>query len=75
MRAKLIIGLILMLLIVIFTLQNSVSVPIKFFVWKYEMPVALIIVISLAVGVILGLLYTFTRNKPEQTKVADSPLT
>ncbi|MBN2611026.1 MAG: LapA family protein [Bacteroidales bacterium] len=75
MRAKIIFGLILMLFIVVFTLQNSVSVPVKFFAWKHEMPVALIIVISLAIGVILGLLYSFTRKKPEQTNTVDSPLT
>lgn len=57
MQFKLIIGLILALLVAIFALQNAQVVNISFLVFTIEdAPVAFVIIIMLAVGVLLGLL-------------------
>lgn len=67
MRTKLIFTLILLILVVIFALQNSNSVTVHFLFWESTLPVALIIVISLAAGGIIGLLYSIPGKK-EKTK-------
>lgn len=78
MNTKLIISFCLLILVVVFSLQNSVSVPVRFIVWKTELPVALIIIISLSFGIIMGLLYSIPRKKPaiEKTEKDEAlPLT
>jgi putative membrane protein len=69
MRKRLIFSLILLILSVIFAIQNSVDVTMKFFFWEAALPVALIIVISLAIGVIIGLLYSIPGKKSEEADV------
>ncbi len=66
MRTKVIISLLLLILAVICALQNSDVVPLKFLFWDARLPVALLIVITLAVGVILGLIITIYSRKPEK---------
>ena len=66
MRTKIIISLLLLILAVICALQNSGVVPLKFLFWDAMLPVALLIVITLAVGVILGLILTLSARKHEK---------
>lgn len=51
---KLYIGLILFLLVVIFTVQNVVAVEIKFLFWNLSISRALVIFFVLAIGIIIG---------------------
>ncbi len=41
---------------VIFAVQNTMTVPVVFFTWKIEGSLALVVLIALAVGVLIGLL-------------------
>ena len=54
MNFKLVIGLVLAGLIVLFTLQNVEVVEVRFFFWTVSMSRALMILSVLAVGMILG---------------------
>ncbi|HJX71179.1 MAG TPA: LapA family protein [Bacteroidales bacterium] len=67
MRTKLIISLLLLMLAVIFAIQNSSGIIVKFFFWETAIPVALIIVIALSVGVILGLIVSKPGKKSVKT--------
>jgi len=54
MIAKLYLGLALLFLIVIFTLQNVEVVTIKFFFWDLSISRAIMIFLVLAIGILLG---------------------
>jgi uncharacterized integral membrane protein len=54
MKAKLIAGGILMLLVLVFAVQNSAVVTIKFFVWQFSASLALVIFLVGAVGTVVG---------------------
>jgi len=55
-QTKLIAGIALLLLLVIFTVQNASVVTINFFFWQYTISRALMIFFVLAVGIIIGLI-------------------
>jgi len=55
-HTKLIIGLILLLLLVLFTLQNASVVSINFLFWEFSTSRALMIFFVLATGIIIGLI-------------------
>lgn len=50
-----IIGLILLILVVVFTLQNTESVGLRFLLWQAQVSRALVFFIVLAIGIGLGL--------------------
>jgi len=54
MNAKLAIGLALLVLVVIFVIQNAFAVDIRFLVWKVSMSRSLVILIVLAIGIAIG---------------------
>ena len=54
MRIKLILGVVLLLATLIFTVQNSATVDVKFLLWKFSTSLALVIFSSLASGFIVG---------------------
>ena len=51
----LIIALVIAIVAVIFALQNSIPVTVVFLVWRFEGSLALVLLLTLAIGVILGL--------------------
>lgn len=53
-----IIGILLGALVVIFALQNTMSVMVQFLGWGFEGSVALIVLLSMAVGVVISLLFS-----------------
>lgn len=57
---KLIVSIIILILVVIFALQNTSSVPIDLFFAKYSVPLVLVILLSLLLGVIVGLIASFS---------------
>lgn len=57
MKIKLIFGLILMGLVVVVALQNAEIVTVKFLLWQFSLPRALMILASMGVGLIAGLLF------------------
>lgn len=54
MNTKMYISLALLLLIVIFTVQNAAVVTVSFLFWKLEISRALLIFFVLIIGVIIG---------------------
>lgn len=51
---KLVIGVILLILIVVFTAQNAQIVQIKFLLWTSTMSLALVIFFTFFIGLIIG---------------------
>ena len=54
MKFKLSLSFLLLLLVVIFTLQNTEVVTIKFLMWDMEISRALLIFLLLGIGIIIG---------------------
>lgn len=69
MQKYLILTLLLILIAVVFTIQNSTSIPVKFIFWEREVPVAVLIFVSLAFGALLGILFSFPKkNKKKENE-------
>ncbi len=56
MRAKILSIIILLLLVIVFTVQNAEPLLIELWFWNFSISKALLIFLVLAVGVILGLI-------------------
>lgn len=54
MNYKLIVALILIVLSVLFVVQNTVVVQIQLLFWKIEMSRALMVLLFLAIGIVVG---------------------
>lgn len=63
MRIRIFVTILLAILLVIFTIQNSEIVIIKLFFWIFEIPRALLIVICIFIGVLIGILIPKKRAK------------
>jgi len=66
----LILALIVAIIAVIFALQNTAAVTVSFIVWQFDQSLALVLLLSVAIGVIIGLLTilpTVIRNKWQLT--------
>ena len=72
MKNKLILGLILLTPILIFILQNSEQVPIRFLGWTFSLSHALLVLILLLVGFIFGYLAS-SLQKMKKTAKVDRP--
>lgn len=62
----LIIALIITILAVIFALQNTAAVTVTFFAWQFDQSLALVLIITIILGVVIGLLTILpgsVRNK------------
>lgn len=56
-------GLVLAVVMVIFTLQNPLSVQIKFLFWKIpEIPAGLFLILSISLGVIIAAIFSLMSN-------------
>lgn len=61
---KSIFSLLLIIAVLIFAIQNVAAVEIQFLLWSFSVPRALLIVILLGVGFIIGLLfYSLLRRR------------
>ena len=54
---KSIISLLLIIAVLIFSIQNIAAVEIQFLLWSFSMPRALLIMILLGVGFVIGMLF------------------
>lgn len=69
MPVKTIVFIVLAILIVIFTIQNTQVVEIKFFIWQTSISKALVLLSTLFIGIILGWLITwagYSRRKRKE---------
>jgi len=70
MQRGLLTGIILGVAMTIFTLQNSVKVQVKFLWLKFEdVPLALILVISILIGVIITAVFAFIDKQRLRSKI------
>jgi len=65
MKVKMILGLILVILVVLFTLQNTEVVALRFLWWEFAMSRVLMFLLVFAVGLLTGfLLGSHLRSRP-----------
>lgn len=71
-----IIILIIILLITIFVLQNSTYITIRFWLWNFETPISLILIVFLTIGAIISFLLNISlkRKRKKQLKEKDSKI-
>lgn len=72
MRASLIIGIILSILLTAFALLNKASVPVNYFFGKIELPLSLLLMITLASGVLIMFLFnipSWWKNRKEKASL------
>jgi uncharacterized integral membrane protein len=69
MQKGLIIGLVLALAMVMFTLQNPANVQVKFMFWKVaDVPVALFLILSISLGVIITTIFSLLSANSYKTE-------
>ena len=65
LKAKVILALVLLFLIITFILQNTDTVGIRFLFWNFSLSRALLIFLLLAVGALVGFISgTMSRPRP-----------
>ena len=70
MQKGLIIGILLALVMVIFTLQNPASVEVKFIFWKItEVPVSLFMILSISLGVIISMILSLMGKNRYKSEI------
>ena len=67
MKTKIVVIVVLTVLLIIFVLQNTEIVVINFWFWDLSLPRALLLFVTFAVGLIIGLMVPTKRKdkKPE----------
>jgi len=71
MQFVIIFALIVSIFAVMFALQNPNVVPLTFFVWKFEQPLALFLLISMAIGALIISILTipgWLRSRQQRNK-------
>ncbi|MBW6508152.1 MAG: DUF1049 domain-containing protein [Desulfuromonadales bacterium] len=68
MKFKLIVFTVLLAVVLAFVYQNSVPVAVRFFNGEYVLPFALLLMVVLAVGVLLGMLLVLRRQSYNRKK-------
>lgn len=69
---RIFITILLLILLVIFTIQNSEIVVIKVFFWIFEIPEALLIIVCIIIGLLIGLLIPKKKVKSVKSENYDS---
>jgi len=63
MKTKLILIVVLIVLILIFVVQNIEIVPIGFLFWNFSIQMALLLLITVCIGFLLGIFVTLSAKK------------
>lgn len=69
MQRTLVIALLLILITVVFALQNSEPFAVKFFFWEGNYPHAVLIPIAVLFGALLGILFSIPALKKRNEKI------
>jgi uncharacterized integral membrane protein len=72
MKRSLIILLVLVLLLVILVIQNSSPIALKLFFWTMNIPVALVILLSIFLGILISILYTYFSRRKKNANLPES---
>lgn len=65
--------LILLLLTVVFTLQNAQVVAVTFFFWHIELSLVVVLVVTLLIGLVAGLVFGAKAGRKTKTVVQEKP--
>ncbi|HEY4667156.1 MAG TPA: LapA family protein [Anaerolineales bacterium] len=71
MRALVALALILALLVTVFAVQNNADTTVKFLAWSVRGSAALVLMITLIVGIVVGLLLMIPGSVRNRLKVAE----
>lgn len=71
MRALVALALILALLVTVFAVQNNADTTVKFLAWSVRGSAALVLMITLTVGIVVGLLPMIPGSVRNRLKVAE----
>ena len=66
MKSKIVVIVVLAVLLIIFVLQNAEIVVVKFWFWDLSLPRALLLFVTFAVGLIIGLMIPASRKAKDQ---------
>ena len=72
MRALVALALILALLVTIFAVQNNADTTVKFLAWSVRGSAALVLMITLTVGILVGVLLMIPGSVRNRLKVAEA---
>ncbi len=64
MRIKLILSLLLLFIVALFAVQNAAVITIKFLLWEFDISQALMIFLTFAIGLVIGLFIPSVLTKP-----------
>jgi len=65
MKAKIVIIIVLAVFLIIFVLQNTEVVVVKFWFWDASIPRALLLFVTFAIGLIIGFMVPSTRKRKD----------
>ncbi|HBY56445.1 MAG TPA: DUF1049 domain-containing protein [Candidatus Atribacteria bacterium] len=71
MQLQLVVAITVAILAVVFALQNAVPIKVSFLTWKFESSLALVLLITVALGIIMGLLVS-VPSKIKRMKLISS---
>ncbi len=54
---------VLAILVVVFAVQNAEVVPIKFIIWKGELSLAILLILTFLFGLIMGVVYYYLSDR------------
>lgn len=63
MNAKIITAIAAAILIIIFALQNTVEVSLRFFAWEFSGSLSLFLLVSIILGIVIGSLFTISLRR------------
>jgi uncharacterized integral membrane protein len=69
MQTKLIIGTVFAIIIAIFSIQNAIPVSISFFSWNFKTSLVVVVLGSLAVGVIIMGIFSSIKQLRQRNKI------
>ena len=71
MKTRIFLTILLAIFLVIFTVQNSETAIVKLLYWQFEIPRALLILVCICIGVLIGLLIPKKTVKPAKEEDND----
>lgn len=63
--------IIMLLILVTFSVQNSFLVTVKLLFWQLEIPMAMLIVSTLIIGIVGGMSYSFIKSRAKKDDIIE----